>query len=413
MPKIRKATELTNANITFVSLVDKAANGKQFAIIKSENGSNFGTYAPIVKVDEEQRIVTAVVYEPMVEDSQGDYMTEECIEKAAHQFMINKGENDIQHNFQAAEGVSVVESWVTKSDETIGDQEIKKGTWMMSSKVDNDDIWDDIKKGELTGYSMGGIAQRSEEDVDLDEVEKSMSQKIITAIQKAFGIAPVAKGEMEDEYKRRIKGSNFWTAFYTLADLLEKWDSWDWEAKWETDEEKIKAALEDFNKIVTDLLLADEVLKSIGKPPEEVQKAYVEKAGKTISAINMKAIQTAYETLGGLIEANTEEEGEETMKAEDITKAVEAALEPVTKRLDALEKANEPGTEGDPAGEVEKTDAEIITEAVEKAVAPLTERIEKMEQSRNVSKQQTPPEGTPGQVTTKSYIQTIQKAAQQ
>ncbi len=36
----------------------------------------------------------------MVEDSQGNYMTEEEIAKAAHWFMKNEGSVDIQHCFK-------------------------------------------------------------------------------------------------------------------------------------------------------------------------------------------------------------------------------------------------------------------------------------------------------------------------
>ena len=39
MPKIAKAYAITDAKISFVSLVDKAANKKQFLITKSEDGA--------------------------------------------------------------------------------------------------------------------------------------------------------------------------------------------------------------------------------------------------------------------------------------------------------------------------------------------------------------------------------------
>ena len=39
MSKIEKAYAITDAKISFVSLVDKAANKKQFLITKAEHGS--------------------------------------------------------------------------------------------------------------------------------------------------------------------------------------------------------------------------------------------------------------------------------------------------------------------------------------------------------------------------------------
>ena len=45
MPKIAKAYAITDAKISFVSLVDKAANKKQFLITTSEDGAaNFATF---------------------------------------------------------------------------------------------------------------------------------------------------------------------------------------------------------------------------------------------------------------------------------------------------------------------------------------------------------------------------------
>ena len=50
MPRIAKAYAITDAKISFVSLVNKAANKKQFLITKSENGAaNFATFGRILK----------------------------------------------------------------------------------------------------------------------------------------------------------------------------------------------------------------------------------------------------------------------------------------------------------------------------------------------------------------------------
>ena len=111
MPNIAKAYAITDAKISFVSLVDKAANKKQFLITKADGGAaNFSTFGKILKADADSHFVTGIVYEPMVEDSQGNYMTEEEITKAAYWFAKNGNQADIQHCFQKCEGAAVVES---------------------------------------------------------------------------------------------------------------------------------------------------------------------------------------------------------------------------------------------------------------------------------------------------------------
>ena len=82
MSKIEKAYAITDAKISFVSLVDKAANKKQFLITKAEHGSaSFASYGRIVNADADSHYITGIVYEPLTEDAHGNYMTEQEITK--------------------------------------------------------------------------------------------------------------------------------------------------------------------------------------------------------------------------------------------------------------------------------------------------------------------------------------------
>lgn len=171
---IGKAREIFDLKIEFVSLVDAAANKRQFLLAKSKDAKSFT--AKIVKADPETHYVTGVVYEPMTEDTQGDYMTEEEIQKAAYWFAKYGSGTDIQHSFVRNEHCSVVENWIAKADFTIDDEQVKKGTWLMTVEICDDELWSAIEKGEITGFSMGGSGKANEEETDLEE-KKSMLQK--------------------------------------------------------------------------------------------------------------------------------------------------------------------------------------------------------------------------------------------
>ncbi len=141
--------ELINAKITHVSYVDKAANQKQFFFMKSEKENDFEKQIKvIVKADDAQRLVYGIVYEPNVADAHGDYMTPEEIEKAAHGFLKDAREIDKQHDFQGGVG-EVVESYIAPSDFEMGDEVIKKGSWVLVTKA-SDETWEQIQKGEIT-----------------------------------------------------------------------------------------------------------------------------------------------------------------------------------------------------------------------------------------------------------------------
>jgi hypothetical protein len=217
---VAKAYALSDAKIQFVSLVDKAANKKRFLIAKSEGGNaSFQSFGRIVKADGESHFVTGIVYEPMVEDTQGEYMTADEITKAAHWFMKNAGDVDIQHCFKKAKNVEVVESYVAKSDFKIGDEDIKEGTWLMTVEISDEGIWKAIEKGDITGFSMGGTATVSsvDDDLEADEAEKTEKSSLFKKFAKAFGYEVVEKGKVADRYNVRSKGENFYIAFESLA----------------------------------------------------------------------------------------------------------------------------------------------------------------------------------------------------
>lgn len=177
MSKLKKARELTDARIQFVSLVDRAANMKQFLITKAAgNTAAFLSYGTIIKANRENHYITGIVYEPNVEDSQGEYMTAEEIQKAAYWFAKHGDMVDIQHSFIGLADARVVENWITKSDTEIGGVQVKKGTWLITVETDNPGVWDDIQKGKLTGFSMGGTGTHGREDISLENQDSILKK---------------------------------------------------------------------------------------------------------------------------------------------------------------------------------------------------------------------------------------------
>jgi len=205
--KLKKAYEITDAKIQFVSLVDKAANMRQFLLTKAEDGKKpFATYGRIVKSDAETHWVTGIVYEPMVEDAHSNFMTEDEITKAAYWYAKNGDKVDLQHSFEPLGNACVVESWIAKADFQIGDESVKKGTWLMTMEIADDEIWSAIEKGEFTGFSMGGVGNYSEEDTDLNNsIEKGQEpgkKTLLMQLAKALGFSMVEKGEVAELYVR-------------------------------------------------------------------------------------------------------------------------------------------------------------------------------------------------------------------
>ena len=427
MKNIEKAYAISDAKIRFVSLVDKAANKKRFLITKAEGGSAaFQSFGRILKTDQDSHFVTGIVYEPMAEDTDGNYMTAAEIEKAAHWFMKHGGDVDIQHCFEKAEGVDVVESFVAKGDMEIEGQRIAKGTWLMTMEVSDDGVGAALAKGDITGFSMGGAGCFSSEDVDLGQVEKQAGVKgLLGKLAKSFGMELVEKGRVKDDYRQRVKCDNFWTAYSTLEAALRQEvyvPGIGCQYVYTGDEGKIREALEDFNEIIMELLasddLAGELEKAAGKAAAQ-PGSRVEKAGRSLSSKNLATLQSIAASLSDFLsgfaetedcggsDAGVEKSGNKTIVKEDakmtqeqvkalVEGAVSKAMEPVTAQLEELAKAD--GGAGDAGGagtgqkqekkgekEKEKEDEEVakmVSEAVAKAVEPVAAQIEAIRKSR-------------------------------
>jgi len=156
---------LKNINVEYISLVRMPANGFDL-ILKNSNAKSFN----ITKYDEERKVAYGIVYAPEDLDSQGEFADRYEIEKAAYNFMKSgRLKNvDINHNFEPV-NCYVCESWLVKD----GDPYFynKPGAWAVGIKVEDDDIWNALKAGELTGISMAGNAEK-EDIIDGDSVIK-------------------------------------------------------------------------------------------------------------------------------------------------------------------------------------------------------------------------------------------------
>jgi hypothetical protein len=110
------------------------------------------------KVDMAKRIVTGPVLMPDHIDLQGDFEFIEDIEKTAHKFMMEA--RNIGEMHRKFGGIAdPVESWILRDDwrvqNSAGFKVYPKGTWMMTVKISNEDVWKRVVNGELTGFSIG------------------------------------------------------------------------------------------------------------------------------------------------------------------------------------------------------------------------------------------------------------------
>jgi len=145
-------------------------------------------------LDEEKKIVVGPAMIPDLrifrKDAKGNpyyvYFSADTIKMIAEKYMRNKyiDNNDQMHDGKAVKDVYVIESWIKESPEDksnmFGYNELPVGTWFVSMKVNNPDIWAKVKEGMLNGFSVSGyfeeVASFCREEMFLQQVAEILSK---------------------------------------------------------------------------------------------------------------------------------------------------------------------------------------------------------------------------------------------
>ena len=127
-------------------------------------------FLSLAKVNDEKRTLVGVALIPEKEiprydqDANEEYLvffSKETIEKAQELFMnsLKNNKATVEHE-KDVDGVSVIETWI-KEDENdksnlYGFNDVPIGSWLVKMKVYNDEVWQQVKQGDLKGFSIEG-----------------------------------------------------------------------------------------------------------------------------------------------------------------------------------------------------------------------------------------------------------------
>jgi hypothetical protein len=172
------------SGINAVSVVESPAIEENFVALKKHE-------VELKEVDGEKRILmgAALVPNKQIYRKNGDkefyiYFSEETVRKASELFLMRANQNNatLEHEKKMLDGMSVVESWIIEDEKTdkskLYNFNLPKGTWMISMKVNNDEIWNKVKAGEVKGFSIEGYFVDKYE-MSLQETEEDRLIKAI------------------------------------------------------------------------------------------------------------------------------------------------------------------------------------------------------------------------------------------
>ena len=172
--------ENEDAGIDAISIVSSPAIESNFLAFKSQE-------IKFAKVDDDKRILMGAALIPNKPIYRKDekkeyyvYFSADTVRKASELFFINGNQNNttLEHNM-ALNGLTVVESWIVEGEQDksrIYGLDVPVGTWMVSMKVNNDEVWNDyVKENKVKGFSIEGYfadkanLKASVDDFDLKE----------------------------------------------------------------------------------------------------------------------------------------------------------------------------------------------------------------------------------------------------
>ncbi|QGG54059.1 XkdF-like putative serine protease domain-containing protein [Lysinibacillus pakistanensis] len=107
------------------------------------------------------------------------YFTKETIAKTQELYMRNLNANNatVDHE-KPVQDCTVIESWITEDTKhdkiNLFNVEPIMGGWAVMMKINNDEVWNDVKAGEYKGFSIEGL-YKGFENLKLEEEVKELT----------------------------------------------------------------------------------------------------------------------------------------------------------------------------------------------------------------------------------------------
>lgn len=187
--------ENPQSGINAISLVNSPAIDIDFIALSKET--------KLIKLaDEDRQVLMGAALIPnkpilrrMGEEEFYIMFSKDTIRRASELYFIrNRQQNATVEHEGAVDGLTTVESWIVEDSEKdkskLFNFDVPIGTWMVSMKVDNEDVWTKlVKTGEVKGFSIEGFfvpelrEKLSKAEPAIDEYETKVNE-----VKKLLGL---------------------------------------------------------------------------------------------------------------------------------------------------------------------------------------------------------------------------------
>ena len=272
--KATKIVELVIADdseeltIDAISLVTSPAIEQDFVFFGKENNN-----LTLAKVDEEKRMLVSPAlipnkqifrYDPNTDSNYYVYFSKETVRQASELYLKHNNHHKATYQHEdRVSGVLTIESWIKEGEQDkskLYGFDLPDGTWFVKMKIENDEMWNKIKDGELKGLSIEGyfinkMEKMGKQQFSNEEILEALSELIkekteLKAEKIELGLMDEIKGMYADTDKAVSKAEGSYSDI--LNGAKKSSDLW-------------YKVVERANKTLKAVDLAEKQLKELGK----------------------------------------------------------------------------------------------------------------------------------------------------
>jgi hypothetical protein len=200
-----------DSGIQAISIVENPAIEEDFVALSAQK-------IELAEVNAEKRILMGPALIPDKKiyrrNELGDeyyiFFSEDTVRKASQLFLSRGNQNNstLEHEYQL-KGMSVVESWIVEDEKkdksALYNLNMPKGTWMVSVKVNNEEVWEEfVKTGRVKGFSIEGYFSDSG-DRPKESVEEELCSDCFEELQAEYALLE-AVASLEEEVELESYG---------------------------------------------------------------------------------------------------------------------------------------------------------------------------------------------------------------
>lgn len=193
------------SGIDAISIVENPAIQEDFVYLKNQEFK-------LAELDKEKRLLLGPalipnkpIYRKSADKEYYIYFSRNTVRKASELFLKRQKQNrsTLEHELPL-NGLTVVESWIVEGEQDktkMYDMDVPLGTWMVSMKVENDDVWENyVKTGKVKGFSIEGyFADKLERPNEPNKLSDcGCEQKLLKCICKDEEIKEIEEKEAKE-----------------------------------------------------------------------------------------------------------------------------------------------------------------------------------------------------------------------